>query len=259
MLDIPARAVFIDPRARKPKASDVNDMKDLGVIFDMDGVLVDSYRAHFESWNRMLSRHGLAMSEEQFAATFGRTSREIIRQLYADAVEGDEQIAAWDADKEAAYRDVLRERFPEMDGAGELLRSLHEAGFRLAVGSSGPPENVELVRRRLSEGRCISATVDGTQVTHGKPHPEVFLKAAAKLGLAPRRCAVVEDAPAGVEAARRAGMAAIAITGTAPREKLAERAHLVVDSLRELSPGRIAGLVGEKGAIDKLLADFEKI
>jgi beta-phosphoglucomutase-like phosphatase (HAD superfamily) len=85
--------------------------------------------------------------------------------------------------------------------------------------------------------------VTGSDVTHGKPNPEVFLKAAEKLDLEPSRCAVVEDAPAGVEAARRARMAAIALTGTAPREKLAERAHRVVDSLGQISADDIRGLI----------------
>jgi beta-phosphoglucomutase len=217
-------------------------MGDLGVIFDMDGVLVDSYHAHLESWRRMGEAVGLEMGEQQFAATFGRTTRDIIEYLWGEEL-ADADVAAWDDQKEAAYREILEEDFPEMDGASELLRSLHEAGFRLAVGSSGPPENVELVLRKLRGGAHIAATVSGQEVTQGKPHPEVFLKAAAKLGVEPRNCAVVEDAPAGVEAARRAGMAAIALTGTADRGTLARHAHVVVDSLRELSPESVREVI----------------
>ena len=206
------------------------------VIFDMDGVLVDSYEAHFASWNRMLRTKGLEMSHDDFAATFGRTSREIIRQFWPDAAGDDATVAAWDAEKEAAYRAILREHFPAMDGAAELIAALHEAGFALAIGSSGPPENVQVVLECLPHGELFDAKVTGRDVTHGKPHPEVFQKAAAKLGVEPARCAVVEDAPAGVEAALRAGMTPVALTGTAERAKLAEKAAIVVDSLRELSP-----------------------
>jgi beta-phosphoglucomutase len=228
-------------------------MPELGVIFDVDGVLVDSYRAHFESWRRMAHAVGLEMDEQQFAATFGRTSQDIIRQLWGKHLPPGTDVVALDDLKEAAYRDILRESFPAMDGASELLAALHRAGFRLAVGSSGPPENVELVIQQLHAERLFQASVNGKQVTHGKPHPEVFLTAAEKLGLAAGQCAVVEDAPAGIEAARRAGMAAIALTGTAERGKLAQRAHLVVDSLRDLSPRRIAKLIeaveaGDNGA-----------
>jgi beta-phosphoglucomutase len=218
-------------------------MRELGVIFDVDGVLVDSYRAHLESWRRMAHAMGLEMAEKDFAATFGRTSQDIIRQLWGKHLPPGTDIAALDDLKEAAYRDILRERFPAMDGAGELLAALHKAGFLLAVGSSGPPENVELVIQQLRAERLFQASVNGKQVTHGKPHPEVFLTAAEKLGLHARQCAVVEDAPAGIESARRAGMAAIALTGTAPPEILALRAHLVVDSLRDLSARRIAELI----------------
>jgi len=220
-----------------------------GVIFDMDGVLVNSYRTHFESWNRMLSTHGLHMTERQFAETFGRTSREIIRELWPEHVGGDDQVARWDAEKEAAYRHALRADFPAMDGATELVTALSAAGFAPAIGSSGPPENVAAVMECLSAAECFSVAVDGTQVSRGKPDPQVFLTAAEKLGVPPDRCAVVEDAPAGIEAARRAAMTAIALTGTAPRQALAARAHLVVDSLRELRPDRI-GLLIDAGAAE---------
>jgi len=213
----------------------------LAVIFDMDGVLVDSYQAHFESWRQTARARGLDMTEQQFAATFGRTTREIITALWGDSVSDDE-IGRWDDLKELAYRRILTADFPEMHGAHQLLGALHEASFKLAIGSSGPPENVELVLRKLGE-ELFSATVNATNVTHGKPHPEVFLKAAAKLEIAPVNCAVVEDAPAGIQAARHAGMTAIALTGTAPREKLAPEAHLVIDSLDELSPQIIQSLI----------------
>ncbi len=218
-------------------------MNNYAVIFDMDGVLVDSYRAHFESWRRMVRRHGQDMTESQFAATFGRTSRDIISRLYGGVVTTDEQARAWDNEKEDYYRQILAERFPEMDGAHDLIEALHAAGFVMAIGSSGPPGNVQVVRENLPGSRHINATITREDVTAGKPDPQVFLKAAEKLGVPPARCAVVEDAPAGVEAARRAGMAAIAITGTAPREELAARADLVIDSLRELTSDRIKNLI----------------
>lgn len=217
-------------------------MSDKAVIFDMDGVLVDSYKPHYESWNRMANRHGLEMSEEQFAKTFGRTSRDIIRYLWGSQVP-EEDIPAWDEEKEAAYRDILRDHFPEMDGASELISALHRNGFAMAIGSSGPPDNIQVVLDELPCGKLISETVDGTQVSKGKPDPEVFLKAAKKLGVPPHRCAVIEDAPAGVQAAGDAKMASIAITGTAPKEQLAQSAHLVIDTLRTLTPQKILDLI----------------
>lgn len=216
---------------------------ELAVIFDMDGVLVDSYRAHFESWLAMARECGFEFSEERFAATFGRTSRDIIAQLWGEALS-DERIAAMDARKEALYREIVAADFPAMDGARELITSLRQAGFKLAVGSSGPPANVEVAVAGLGLGECFDATVTGEDVTAGKPDPQVFLLCAERLGVPPPRCAVIEDAPAGVQAARNAGMAAIAITGTATRERLAH-ADLVVDSLTELSPQIIGELISQ--------------
>ena len=215
-----------------------------GVIFDMDGVLVDSYRAHFESWRRLAAKHGLQMSEQQFASTFGKTSREIIRQFWANVVD-EADIPRWDEEKEALYREELLANFPEMDGASDLLRQLDTAGFALAVGSSGPLENVEVMLKCLPAGKLIHATVNGHEVTHGKPNPDVFLRAAEKLRIEPIRCAIVEDAPVGIEAAHRAGMAAVAITGTATRQQLAA-AEIVVDSLREFTPETFADLIDRK-------------
>jgi beta-phosphoglucomutase len=216
-----------------------------GVIFDVDGVLVNSYRPHLESWQRAVEKRGLSMSEEDFARTFGKRSREIIAQLWPGKFDED-AIRHLDDEKEAEYREILREHFPEMNGASDLIAALHAKGFKLAIGSSGPPENVELVRRTIRHGEMLSAAVNGKDVTRGKPDPEVFLTAARKLEIDPSRCAVVEDAPVGLEAARRAGMAAIGVTGTAPREALAKHAHVVVDSLRELSPAMIASLIEKK-------------
>ncbi len=208
----------------------------------MDGVLVNSYLAHLESWQRAARQRGLDMTEEEFASTFGRTSKEIIEALWPRKFIA-EQALAFDKAKEAAYRDVLREHFPAMDGAAELIQSLHDAGFKLAIGSSGPPENVELVRTTIRNGNLFDACVNGMEVTRGKPDPQVFLTAAKKLGIAPINCAVVEDAPVGLEAARSAGMAAIGLTGTAKKEALSPLADLVVDHLRELNPVAIADLI----------------
>jgi beta-phosphoglucomutase len=208
----------------------------------MDGVLIDSYHAHLEAWQQMGEKLGRPITEEAFVPTFGRVNREIFHHLWGDAFSDDE-IARWGDWKEEAYREIILKRFPGMDGAADLLDALKAAGFALAIGSSGPPENVAAALVGLGRATLFDAIVNGREVTHGKPHPEVFLKAAERLDLEPRVCAVVEDSLAGLEAAVRAGMTPIALTGTFPREQLAEKAALVVDSLRELMPEIIARLI----------------
>lgn len=216
------------------------------VIFDMDGVLVDSYRTHFAAWQCLGRELGRAMSLAQFNALFGRINREIIGSLWGDLV-GERGVDYWSEWKEAAYRRILMENFPAMDGAVNLVDALKAAGFLLAIGSSGPPENIACVLEGLGRRDAFDAIVSGHEVTRGKPDPQVFLLAARKLDLAPRGCAVIEDSVHGLEAAARAGMTPIALTGTVPRADLEGRAALVVDSLKSLSPERIAALVDAKG------------
>ena len=213
------------------------------VIFDVDGVLVDSYDAHFRSWRDVLAEHGLALDEAGFAQTFGRTSREIIAKMWGDGVD-DARARAIDDRKEALYRDLVRDAFPAMAGAVALIDALLAAGFVLGVGSSAPPANVELTLACLGRRAAFSAIVTGRDVTRGKPDPQVFLLAAERLGVAPAQCVVIEDAPAGVRAAVAAGMAGVALLGTAPAETLAEAgAWLTVGSLDELSPAVLARLL----------------
>ncbi len=215
----------------------------LAVIFDMDGVLVDSYRAHWQSWQFMADELGKGLTEEQFASTFGRTSREIIAEHWgADALTPVE-IAEFDKKKEALYREIVARNFPVMEGAVELIKDLHTAGFRLAVGSSGPPENVALAIERLGAQPFFDALVTGNDVTRGKPDPQVFLVAAQKLGVPPKNCAVVEDAPVGIAAANAARTTSIALVSTGHTPESVGDAVLVVRSLRELSSSRIAGLI----------------
>lgn len=212
------------------------------VIFDVDGVLVDSYQPHFESWRRVMHENGLELSEEDFARTFGRTSREIIAKFWGDELD-EERIREIDERKEALYRTIVEQSFPAMDGAVELIDALDVAGLLLAAGSSGPPPNVELTLDRLGRRDRFRAIVTGRDVTRGKPDPQVFQLAAERLGVEPGTCVVVEDAVAGIEAARGAGMAVVALAGTTTAGDL-ERAGatLVVRSLRELSAERIRAL-----------------
>jgi beta-phosphoglucomutase len=216
-----------------------------GVIFDMDGVLVDSYQAHFESWRMIAAEEGLTITEKQFAATFGRTSREIIAAWWGEELT-EEEIRKLDDRKEAAYRQILANDFPAMPGVRALIERLHNAGMALAIGSSGPPENIEVILDHLQAQSLFQAVVSGADVTRGKPDPQVFLKAAQRLGIPPDRCVVVEDAPLGVDAAHGAGAAAIGFASTGRTREGLAKAELVVDSLEEITPEVVRRLVGAK-------------
>jgi beta-phosphoglucomutase len=213
----------------------------MAVIFDVDGVLTDSYLPHFRSWVRMFGEQGIEFTEDAFRRTFGRTNRDILTTLYPGQLS-DEQLRDWGERKEQLYRDIISHEFEPMPGAIELIDGLHAAGFKLAVGSSGPPENIRLTLEKMGRADKIDAAVTGADVTRGKPDPQVFLLAAERLGVLPAQYAVIEDAPQGIEAANRAGMASIALTGTATNDELAH-ARLVVENLGALSPQRIVEVI----------------
>ncbi len=216
----------------------------MAVIFDVDGVLTDSYAPHFLSWQRMFGELDRSFTEDQFRATFGRTNRDIFGELYEGSL-AEEQLRAWGDRKEVLYREIIAEKFTAMPGAVELIDALVDEGIKVGVGSSGPPENIRVTLEKLERAHRVGAVVTAVDVTRGKPDPQVFLIAAERLGVPPARCAVVEDAVQGVEAASRAGMTSIGLTSTTTREKLSH-ATLVVDRLEELSPARIRSLI-ERG------------
>lgn len=214
-----------------------------GVIFDMDGVLVDSFQAHYESWQSLANEVGVTYSAEAFRRTFGRTGREIIHEEWG---RSDWPVAHVDElvhRKELLYREIVERDFPAMDGAADLIGSLAAAGSRVAIGSSGPPGNVELAIERLAIRPHLAAWVTGHDVARGKPDPEVFLTAAERMALPPGRCIVIEDSPPGIEAARRARMACVGLISTGHTPADAVGATLAVPSLRDLTPQRLLRLL----------------
>jgi beta-phosphoglucomutase family hydrolase len=214
----------------------------LGVIFDMDGVLVDTGWAHRQSWYDLAAKEGLAMSDEFFRRTFGMQNAAIVPMLRPGISPQEmERLSDW---KEQRYRELVRARVELAPGVGTLLADLKGHGFRLAIGSSAPPENLDVFWSRLGLSEVFDARVTKEEVTESKPAPQTFLKAAAKLGLAPARCAVVEDAVPGVQAARAAGMPVVAVTTTRDRRDLAQ-ADRVVDSLSELKASDFQALLAE--------------
>jgi beta-phosphoglucomutase len=219
------------------------------VIFDMDGVLVDSYRAHFESWRKVAAEEGIDLTEGEFAQSFGRTSREIIRSTWPLRSLDERRIAAIDLRKEEAFRQIVRRDFPVMDGARELLQAVRDAGFRVAIGSSAPPENVDLALGNLGRD-LFDAVVTGMEVERGKPDPQVFLLAARRLAAQPRSCVVIEDARPGIEAARRAGMASVALvsTGRTEADFREVRPDLTIHSLAEIDPQTLSRLIDRNPA-----------
>lgn len=195
------------------------------VIFDFDGVVIDSHEAHERSWFALAEELGKTLTRETFVFTFGQRNESILPFL-GWAEEGDrERIQQLGDRKESLYRDILRaEGIVPLPGVMALLEELRANGIPCAIGTSTPRANVECVLEITGLGSFFTDIAASEDVSRGKPDPEVFLKAAAKLGAEPATCVVIEDAHVGIRAAKAAGMKAVAVTTTHPVESLAVEA-----------------------------------
>ncbi|MBU0717445.1 MAG: HAD family phosphatase [Planctomycetes bacterium] len=212
----------------------------IGVVFDMDGVLVDSAEPHFRSWQLLGAGNAVDVSREQFSSTFGRQNNDIVPLLFGEV--SPERLRQLSDRKEILYRDLIHAQVPIVDGAPELVRSLHAAGVAVGVGSSGPLANIRMVLEAMAIQDCISAIVSGDDVTRGKPHPEVFSLTFAKMGIDPARGVIIEDAPVGVQAARVAGAYVVAVLIYHPREAF-DQADCFVDRLSRVSVAQLTSLL----------------
>lgn len=191
------------------------------LVFDMDGTMVDSMPSHARSWEVFTRRHGIGMSvEEVLARTTGRNGVECIRILMGEDVPEDRALELI-AEKEALYRDFFGKEFREVAGFRDFAREVTARGLKLAVATAGDRHNIAFALEHLKLARRPDAIVGGDEGIAGKPEPDLFLEAARRVQAAPAECIVFEDAPFGIEAARRAGMRAVAICSTHGAEELA--------------------------------------
>jgi len=203
------------------------------VIWDLDGVIADTGAAHFAAWQQVMAELGRPFDEADFRRTFGSANPDIIRLLLGETVSSHE-IARISERKEIIFREAVQVHVTLLPGVRTWLQQLGQQGYRQAIASSAPRPNIKVLLYMLDIGPYFQATISADDVSQGKPDPAIFLKAAAALEVSPARCVVVEDAIAGVEAARRAGMACLAVTTTQPAEKLSD-ADLVVERLTDLA------------------------
>jgi len=209
------------------------------VIWDLDGVIIDSADEHRRAWQRLAREEGIKFTDEDFWATFGKRNDDIIAILWGPL--SPEQVQLLRDRKEIYFRDLIRQTAAPLPGSMELMRSLHEAGYLQALASSAPIENIQLISEVLGLERYLTALVSGETVPHGKPAPDIFLKAAQKLHIEPSRSLVIEDAVAGVEAAHAAGMRCIAVAGNRDLPGL-RKAELMVKTLLEVDVKRVQTL-----------------
>lgn len=207
------------------------------LIFDMDGTIVDNMGFHTQSWITFFARRGRDIdADEFFRTTAGRQGKEIIRSYMGEDLQ-DEEVLQLNHEKEAVYRELYAPHRKAVEGFEDLIADARSQGISLAVGTAAPPANVEFTLDGLDLRRHFDTVVGATDVARGKPHPDVFIEAARRCGAEPENCIVFEDAPLGVEAARRAGMRCVVITTTLPAEAFAEFDNVIkiVSDFAELS------------------------
>jgi len=191
------------------------------IIFDMDGTMVDSMPWHARAWGEFARRRGLALDvDDLMRRTTGRNAYECACELMERVVSAEES-AAITHEKESIYRELFGAAFAEVPGFRAFAAGAAARGVRIAIGTAGDRHNIAFVMSRLDMDPLPLAIVGGDEGLPGKPEPAIFLEAARRIGVAPAHCVVFEDAPFGIEAARRAGMRAVAVCTTHTPDELA--------------------------------------
>jgi len=225
-----SKAVQVIPRGNHLEA----------VIWDMDGVIADTAPFHFQAWQEVFRKRNIPYSREVFQRNFGKRNDIIVRSIVGEGYP-ESEIEAILTEKEGLFRQKAAGKIKPFPGAIELIDELKEYGVKVALATSSPIENGQFVLRQLGIEDSFDVVVWGREVTEGKPSPQIFLLAAERLKITPANCVVIEDAVAGVAAAKRAGMRCLAVANSHPEAKLGE-ADLVVDGLEDVSVADLAAI-----------------
>ena len=209
----------------------------------MDGVIADTASYHLKAWQEVYRKRDILFTEEDFRHSFGQRNDTIIEEVMGTGVSPNE-INTISSEKEVSFRESIRYNIRPMPGVIELMETNRQDGFLMALASSAPIENIRLLIEGLGIDNYFQCVISARDVSEGKPNPQVFSLAARRLGVEPKNCIVIEDAVAGVTAAKRAGMHCLAVTNTHPRASLVE-ADLIVGSLTEITVNDLRRLLSQ--------------
>ncbi len=202
------------------------------ILWDMDGVIADSISFHFAAWQETFAKRGIKFTKEDFVKLFGTRNDFIIHSVLGEELcEEDIKILAHE--KETTFRAKAKGNIKPFPGVIKLLDTIKKGNFKLALASSAPKENIDLVTGELGIKESFNCVVCGNEVAESKPNPQIYLLAAEKLGAEPKDCVVIEDSPLGIKAAKAAGMRCLAVASTHPKRELSE-ADQVVNSSEEV-------------------------
>ncbi|MEP7163853.1 MAG: HAD family phosphatase [Ferruginibacter sp.] len=199
------------------------------VIFDLDGTLIDNNSYHLKTWKRYLEKIGIDISEEAYRKNInGRTNKDALEYIYNKKMS-DEEAMVYALEKEALYREIYKSDIKPVNGLLELLEFFHSKNIPMAIATSGIQVNIDFMFGHIPIKQYFKEVVNSSHISKGKPDPEIYLKTASLLGIAPSSCLVFEDAVVGVNSARAAGMKVIAITTTQSSEELRDADMIIAD------------------------------
>ncbi|HRG77985.1 MAG TPA: HAD family phosphatase [Cyclobacteriaceae bacterium] len=203
-------------------------MNSFAVIFDMDGVIVDTNPYHKISLKQFCEKYGYRLNEEDLISKiYGRTNNEWIRNIFGPLPK--EKILELGEEKEAMFRALYKDVIKPLSGLDSFLKELENRSIPKAIGTSAPRSNVDFVLEHTHLRKYFTTILDQSDVEHGKPNPEIYLKVADRLGFPPQQCIVFEDSLSGVESAQRAGAKVVGVTTTHSHEELAHTDLVIAD------------------------------
>lgn len=210
------------------------ECQDWFLIFDMDGVIIDSNPFHKTAWKAFCEKHSCSLTNDELQQyVYGKTNEDALRHVFGNDLTTT-QINEYAQQKEETYRELFKPHLTALPGLAVFLEKAKSMFAELAVATSAPPENVDFVMDTLNLRRFFSIIVDETQVTKGKPDPEIYLKTAKLLQANPKQCIVFEDSLSGIQAAKNAGMVVIGVTTTHSAEELADKVDATIEDFNNV-------------------------
>ncbi len=216
-------------------------MKEIAILFDMDGVIVDNHKIHIQAWKVFGERKNFSITDEDVYGFFGNTNNEILKMIMGNQLSSEEMIKLA-REKEMIYREIFEKTIKPVDGLPELLGNLKKEHINTAVATAGPEENLTFVLKKTGLTSYFDILVHDSMVTNGKPDPEIYLMAADKLNIPPKNCLVFEDAVHGIASGKKAGMKVVALTTTYTKDKLL-KADKIIKNFNEIDIRTIKKMV----------------
>ena len=217
-------------------------MKPEGIIFDLDGTLIDNNAFHIEAWKEFYKKMKLDFAPDTYKNRInGRISKAIFPDILSRQLSDDE-ISMYDDEKESLYRHLYKPHIKPISGLLDFLQKLLEQHYPMAIATSGLPPNIDFMFEHVGIKEYFSAVVNASHITNGKPHPEIFEKAAKAIHANPGKCIAFEDSVAGIRSAKAAGMKVIGLTTTHAREDVHE-ADFIIKDYTEITPDTLEELM----------------